>query len=297
MEEERQPVVGNNRRPYAALDFLLASTSVQTNPYIAAFAKTPFVRALQEDSRYDNLRKFTNIKKEVTEASAAIAQIRRCIARLRLEEEEDVVYGEDDSDNDNYNDNDNDNDSAAADDSSARRVKRFHDGEGLSLVDLCSGKGFLSTMLAWEFPKASIHMCDFDDSLELSHLSSLPNVQYHHQDLFSKDAEDTVAAAVSGGGGGGDNNACIIIGVHLCGELSKRAIQLWRTTGAAAIVLSPCCLPRRRRHDAFGFHIKDQAKRLKVPSYQVWCTLLYGLLPLGEPEARGQGRPDPTRRL
>lgn len=268
MDEERQPVTGN-RRPYAALDFLLASTSVQTNPYIAAFAKTPFVRALQEDSRYDNLRKFTNIKKEVTEASAAIAQIRRCIARLRIGE------GVDDENVDSDNDDDD-----RTDDS----IKKFHDGEGLALVDLCSGKGFLSTMLAWEFPKASIHMCDFDDSLELSHLSTLPNVQFHHQDLFSKDAEDTVAAAVS------DGDACIVVGVHLCGELSKRAIQLWRTTGAAAIVLSPCCLPRRRRHDAFGFHVKDQAKRLKVPSYQVWCTLLYGLLPLGEPEEGGRLR-------
>lgn len=164
---------------------------------------------------------------------------------------------------------------------STENRRRFHDGEGLSFVDLCSGKGFLSTMLAWEFPKAAIHMCDFDTRLELSHLWNLPNVQFHLQDLYSKEAEDTVAAAVSASrrtrGG-----ACIIVGVHLCGELSRRAIQLWRDAGAAALVMSPCCLPRRRRHDVFGYHVKDQAKKMKVPSYQLWCTMLYGLLPLGE---------------
>jgi hypothetical protein len=147
-------------------------------------------------------------------------------------------------------------------------------------------------------------MCDLDKRLELSHLAKLPNVRFHLQDLFSKDAEATVAAAVAGAGAGagasGDDpsnegdgegegggrvtprSACIIVGIHLCGELSRRAIQLWRNSGAAALVMSPCCLPRRRRHDVFGYHVKDQAKKMKVNSYQLWCTMLYGLLPLHE---------------
>lgn len=55
------------RRPKAALDYLLAGSSVKTNPYLAAFAKSAFVKALQEDSSYESLRKFAHIKKEVTE--------------------------------------------------------------------------------------------------------------------------------------------------------------------------------------------------------------------------------------
>ena len=66
--EESQPIRSHDRpKKKAALDFLLAGNSVKTNPYLAAFAKTPLVRALQEDSTYDSLRKFANIKKEVTE--------------------------------------------------------------------------------------------------------------------------------------------------------------------------------------------------------------------------------------
>lgn len=142
-------------------------------------------------------------------------------------------------------------------------------------MDLCSGKGFLSTMLAWEFPKARVYMCDNDESLELTHLSSLPTVHFHLQDLFSDEAEATVREA-------GRETKCIVVGIHLCGELSRRAIQIWRDTGAAALIMSPCCLPRRRRHDVFGFHVKDQAKKMKVSNYQLWCTMLYGLLPFGE---------------
>lgn len=69
--EDRQPTPPppdrRERRPKAALDYLLAGSSVKTNPYLAAFAKSAFVRALQEDSSYESLRKFANIKKEVTE--------------------------------------------------------------------------------------------------------------------------------------------------------------------------------------------------------------------------------------
>jgi len=44
------------------------------------------------------------------------------------------------------------------------------------VAELCSGKGFLSLILAFEFPKAAIEMCDFDKKMELSHLKSLPTV-------------------------------------------------------------------------------------------------------------------------
>jgi hypothetical protein len=69
-------------------------------------------------------------------ASAALMHIRRCVARLEAAPDADPP------------------DAARASDagepppseSPARR--HHHDGEGLSFVDLCSGKGFLSTMLA-----------------------------------------------------------------------------------------------------------------------------------------------------
>jgi hypothetical protein len=148
-------------RPKAALDYLLASSSVKTNPYLAAFVRTPFVQALQDDPSYDSLRKFANMKKEVTEASAALVQIRRCIARLDTDDpvSSSSPRAPDDDDDDGEppalppesrrRRHDNDADDGGSPPPESRRHRHRDDGEGLSFVDLCSGKGFLSTMLAW----------------------------------------------------------------------------------------------------------------------------------------------------
>lgn len=65
------------KRKKAALEFLLASDSVKTNPYLKAFAELPLVKALQEDPRYDGLRRFANIKKEVTEVGSRCSELTR----------------------------------------------------------------------------------------------------------------------------------------------------------------------------------------------------------------------------
>jgi hypothetical protein len=75
----------------------------------------------------------------------------------------------------------------------------------------------------------------------------------------------------------------VLVGVHLCGTLSHRAIELYeRIERAVAIVVAPCCLPQRRRHDVFGFHCKDIARSIGngVTPFQCWCTQLYFRLPL-----------------
>mmetsp|Transcript_34106 Transcript_34106/g.82470 ORF Transcript_34106/g.82470 Transcript_34106/m.82470 type:complete len:155 (+) Transcript_34106:144-608(+) len=39
---------------------------------------------------------------------------------------------------------------------------------------------------------------------------------------------------------------CILVGMHLCGMLSERAVDLFeRTPEIMGIVLSPCCLPKK----------------------------------------------------
>lgn len=234
------------RAKKTALDYMLGGNSVKTNGYLAAFASNaPLLRALRSDEAYASIIRTHGLKKEITEASAALNRVKRCIERL------------------------------TSHDTSAGGAKR-KDGAGLCFVDLCSGKGFLSMLLAWEFPKAKVLQVDNDDNLtRLDHLTSLPTITFHREDIYSENAQKLVSDAVRDAA----CEACVVLGVHLCGELSRRAVTLWRNSGAHALVLAPCCLPRRRRHDAFGFHVKDQARAMKVPSYQLWCTMLYGLLP------------------
>jgi hypothetical protein len=105
------------------------------------------------------------------------------------------------------------------------------------------------------------------------------NVSFHLEDIFHDDAARTVRNAVDNAHL--DGGYCLVVGVHLCGDLSRRAVQLWRGCGADALVLCPCCLPRRRRADAFGFHVVDLARKMRVDGYGLWCTMLYGLLAAG----------------
>jgi len=242
-DASRAPCAALNRKK-AALDFALEGEI--TNPHLAAFAATPLRRALLEDARFDYWRRYSRCKKELIESWAALEQLRRCVRRLFPS-------------------------SAAAADAGAHRT-----GAGLVFVELCSGRGCLSMLLAHEFPDATIHMCDADARMKLTHLThpSMRNVTFHLEDIFRDEAEFTVRDAVAEAEAFNGGGKCLVVGVHLCGDLARRAVELWRRAGAHALVLCPCCLPRRRRADAFGFHVVDQARKMRVDSYALWCVML-----------------------
>jgi tRNA1(Val) A37 N6-methylase TrmN6 len=66
--------------------------------------------------------------------------------------------------------------------------------ERLTFVELCSGRGCLSMLLAHTYPDANIHMCDSDGRMKVPHLShpSMRNVSFHLEDMFHDDAARTV---------------------------------------------------------------------------------------------------------
>jgi len=143
-------------------------------------------------------------------------------------------------------------------------------------IDMCSGKGFLSLLLAFEYPRASVDMIDISNKVDLTHLRAKEtnNVRFHRLDLKSDECHEIVDSACANG------EFVFLVGVHLCGDLSRVAIELFRRAhlrnrnNNTAIVLFPCCLPQRRRHDCFGYHVKDQAKGLKLDNYKLWCIFL-----------------------
>ena len=63
-------------------------------------------------------------------------------------------------------------------------------------------------------------MVDNDDLMDLTHLGSTPNISFHMCDMFDAKAEALVQEAASAV----DTHVCLLVGVHLCGELSHRAI-------------------------------------------------------------------------
>ena len=236
-----------------SMDFLLAGKSVKVNPYLRAFAASGLPERMRGD---DNFSSWTNIKgkvlrKEIAEASAAASRIPRAVAKARGMP------------------------AAAADGTGADDP--LGDGEGVVLFDLCSGKGFTSIFLAHKYPKARILMFDFNRKMNLKHLPSLaPNVTFHRLNLYDDEVQSLVADAVIEHG---DRGSCIV-GVHLCGDLSRRAIELWDRCGVDAMVLSPCCLvtelaEMKRPKGTFGYGMARLAKRTGWDSYRLWCLFLW----------------------
>ena len=247
---EASPPPPARMKPWRALDFMLASERALANPYVRAFVdEKPLLERFLNDPAMAHWSKKKNLRKEVTEAMGALTQIRRCVdAKER------------------------DGDGPPRD--ARGEPRRTDSGSGLVFVDLCAGRGMLSILMAHFFPAARVLMVDADPKIKLPHLACLPTVEHHLLDVQSAEAFDLVRGAVRDA-----TRACIVVGVHLCGDLSRRAVQLFLETNARALVLCPCCLPRRRRHDVFGFHVVDQARSLKREPHGVWCMALHGLLP------------------
>lgn len=93
-------------------------------------------------------------------------------------------------------------------------------GEGVTVLDVCSGKGLGATLLSFLLPKGRVVMMDANGAMGLSHVSSRPNLSFHHVDVFSPDVFELMSREAASA------STCIAVGMHLCGPLSPRLIDL-----------------------------------------------------------------------
>ena len=192
----------------------VASERALANPYVRAFVdEKPLLERFLHDPAMAHWARKANLRKEITEAMGALTQIRRCVPTER------------------DGDGDASGDGCVPRDSGEER-ERDGNGEGLVFVDLCAGRGMLSILMAHFFPAARVLMVDADPKIKLPHLACLPTVEHHLLDVQSAEAFDLVRGAVRDA-----TRACIVVGVHLCGDLSRRAVQLFLETNARALVL------------------------------------------------------------
>jgi len=155
--------------------------------------------------------------------------------------------------------------------------KRFGEGgiapADVIFFDVCSGKGFNSLLLSFRYPTSSIVMIDNDTSIKFPHLSTLTNTSFVLCDIRTNSFESLIESRVRNSG----KQYPILIGMHLCGPLASRLIQLFdQYTFLAGLVLSPCCLPRRNEKTVKN--LRPLAKKLKQNEYTVWSLWLYHLL-------------------
>lgn len=154
-------------------------------------------------------------------------------------------------------------------------------GDGRRAVvvfDLCSGKGLTAAVCAEALPDVrEVVMVDNDGRMMLKHLESEPLVRFRRMDVYDEGVGVMMAAARESGA------RIVLTGVHLCGELSRRAVELFSRYGDV-LILSPCCLVRelragKRRNGTFGYGLPRLAKRLGGDSYDLWTKLLASIVP------------------
>jgi hypothetical protein len=155
--------------------------------------------------------------------------------------------------------------------------------KALHIIDLCCGKSLTTAYLSLEFSEAQVTAVDLISPSLLPHYAAAvdTNVKYLQLDLFSKDFGAQMESRVNAVG-----LPTVVLGMHLCGALSVRAIELYQSSELISdIVLCPCCLPSKASAPTDLYQSTDQ-----IELYGAWVAHLVGQLEKGEQGAWKEDR-------
>ncbi len=250
--------------------------------YVDRFLREPFLPSLLEDEALRSLLSMRTFAKEVSEAYGAAHQVLELLRHWRGAGVGDAggqglaAAGVDGTTTTT---------APPSGGGAARHAPAAAAGEdaggGVTILDVCCGKGLTSVLLSYLLPEARLLLLDSNGAMEMAHVARRPTMSFVQLDLFAADAlgkiEAAVAAAAPNDAAIGDDAAaavgtttaaaaaaastrprCVIaVGTHLCGSLSPRLIDVaLRLPAVDALVLSPCCL-----RGALGAQIKSEARR------------------------------------
>lgn len=149
--------------------------------------------------------------------------------------------------------------------------------ENIFLIDLCSGKGITTALCGTLFPQDGDTKGSNNYFLAVDRMLShtVPHyflmekhVSYLSRDINSAEMLQELESIVHQQTMEG--RTAILVGMHLCGVLSERAIEFFeRIPDIKGIVLSPCCLPRKHEQKLLSFQ-----KTKGVDPYPEWATYL-----------------------
>ena len=139
------------------------------------------------------------------------------------------------------------------------------------MVDLCAGSSLTTTMFGLMYPQSKGIAVDLMNKEFAPHLEG--NLSYLQgdimQDGFIQKLQDRLG-----------NDAAVLVGMHLCGDLSIRAIEIFtKIPQLQAIVLSPCCFPKTgsSRMDPDSMY-KLEAVKDETEKYAAWSNYLLELI-------------------
>jgi hypothetical protein len=146
--------------------------------------------------------------------------------------------------------------------------------ESWHVIDLCCGKGFLATLTAICFPSFVVTAVDklIDAYLPHYEAAGIDNVRYSQLDVMSPGFPDEMAR-LARDENHGDGRPVVIMGMHLCGLLSVRALELLRKVpGVRGVVIAPCCLPCQKLSEDTPPSIYEGTDNWE--KFTRWCDFL-----------------------
>jgi hypothetical protein len=121
----------------------------------------------------------------------------------------------------------------------------------LQLIDLCSGSSLTTTLFGILFPESKAVAVDMLSKEFAPHYLK-DNLSYLQADINKEAFVSTLQKNHMG------DDGAVLVGMHLCGDLSIRAIEIFETLPQIkVIILSPCCFPK---HDG-GSRMEAEAMR------------------------------------
>jgi hypothetical protein len=208
----------------------------ERNPYVVAFAGSAAFAGLIAQSKYHRCYTTKALRKEVSESWSVLAAVREVMSAAGLGADERVC-----------------------------------------IVDLCAGKSLTTALLELELPAALVVAVDVITELMTPHFSG--RARYLRADVFDSGFTVRLRRALaqitadnpSSSSGAEAPVPVIVCGMHLCGALSARAVDLLgELPQAVGIVLSPCCMPSKKLMDVGAI----TGTRVTAEQYLGWCKIL-----------------------
>eukprot|EP00039_Didymoeca_costata_P013606 m.209867 g.209867 ORF g.209867 m.209867 type:complete len:536 (+) comp15820_c0_seq5:270-1877(+) len=179
----------------------------EINPYVVEFVNSPVCARFHKDAFFHISLHCTKLRKEITESWAMIKVLETLVKQLEIDSQR--TFG---------------------------------------IIDLCCGKCMTSSMLSVRFPRAQVLSVDRYHENAAPHFA--PNQTYLCADILDDSIFGKLSNTINNPGGKQSSPTDMPIlacGMHLCGTLSPRAIDIVsKNPNILGLVLSPCCLPSKK---------------------------------------------------
>jgi len=146
------------------------------------------------------------------------------------------------------------------------RLKRVlsNKSEDYILVEIGSGKGYFSVLMALFYKDLEIYMIDKNPNINLEHIKKFENIKFLNLDIRKKEFEEFFNELIK------KNKKIIVVAIHLCQDNAKELVKFYNKfkKSIEIFILVPCCP---------GSFVKAD-KSVNVDPYLQWSFYLFNLI-------------------